>query len=130
MKTHTAHFERDEDGVWCGTVKLGPKSTAISDGPTLERAQARLRQAVALALECPEKDVHLELNVKLPVAARRALKAAQDASTRFDEAREHQQSATAKAALRLRDAGLSLRDIGDLLGVTRQRAQQILQGAG
>jgi predicted RNase H-like HicB family nuclease len=124
-KTYKATLERDEDGVWCGVVKLGPKNSAISDGPTIERARARLREAVALSLDCDESEVEIEIDPKLPEEAEEAVATAKAKGREAVEASLSAELASANAAAVLNRMGLSRRDTGDLLGLTRQRASQI-----
>lgn len=124
-KTYKATLERDEDGVWCGVVKLGPKNSAISDGPTIERARARLREAVALSLDCDESEVEIDVDVKLSDKAQAAVDDAKTAREQANAARVAAESAGKRAAAELERAGLSRRDAGTLLGVTRQRASQM-----
>jgi predicted RNase H-like HicB family nuclease len=126
MKMYAAQLEQDEDGVWCGRVVLGPKSCAYSNGPTIERARENLREAVAAGVDCAVDEVQIELEVKLSARAKRLMRDAQTASHRAEEARTKSTEAIRKAAQALTAQGLSLRDVGSLLGVTRQRVSQIL----
>lgn len=128
MKTYTAKMEQDEDGVWCGVVDLGKHKSAISDGPTLERARERIREAVSLMEDVAEEQVQIELDVSLPKSAARLVAAAKAAAEKAEKARGKATEATKGAALALVAAGLSRRDVGELLGVTRQRASQIIGG--
>lgn len=128
MKTYTAEIERDEDGIWCGIVHLGKKETAVSDGPTLERARKRLREAVAILTETDESDVFIELDVKLPAHVKRSLGTLERRKRALEKAQNESRQAVQATAKALEAEGLSRRDIGELLGVTRARASQLLQG--
>jgi predicted RNase H-like HicB family nuclease len=62
VKTRTvkARFERDENGYWAVTARLGPNESAISDGQTLPKARRRIVEAVALHLDVPEESIEIE----------------------------------------------------------------------
>lgn len=124
----TVRYERDEDGHWTAVAKLGPKDSAISDGPTLERARQRVRQAIALHLETAEDAFEIQDDVVLPAAAKRALRRYVGARTKAEALLDQSGAALKEAAEQLSDVGLSRRDAGDLLGLSGARVQQVLEG--
>lgn len=100
------------------------------------RSLAGMRRAVRALLAQEIGDAaadHAELveTMRLPAAAQRALEAARAARAERAGAEAAERTATAEALRALRTAKVGLRDIGELLGVSPQRAQQILaNGAG
>jgi len=116
-----------EDGHWIGCATLDPKNTAHTQGRTLEVAQNRMREAVEALLEVDPSKFEITDEVKLPAAVRRkvAARSAAEAQARAHAARATKASREATKALL--GAGLSLRDAGTILGVSRQRAEQILR---
>lgn len=123
-KRYTVRYERDERDWWVATVD---GAAAQTQGRTIEQAQERIRDALALLLDVEPDDIQLEHDVRLPSAARKMLGAAKKASTRAAAEAERAEYATRDAARTLVKFGMSLRDAGTLLGVSRQRVHQILQ---
>ena len=118
-------YELDETGWWLATVPAVPG--CHTQGRTIEQAENRIREALALFLPAATvAKATLEANVQLPGAAQRALSSALEKRARADAIAVESQAATRTATLALSQVGLSLRDIGRLLGLTRQRAHQIL----
>jgi predicted RNase H-like HicB family nuclease len=127
-RAYTARYERDENNYWSVVVDCGAKGTAISDGQTLPKARRRIRQSVALLLDAPEDSFKIVDEVVLPSRAQRALDELREAEAEA-VAKEHAlQAARAKAVWSLVRHGLSRSDAGELLGVTKQRVQQVLRG--
>jgi predicted RNase H-like HicB family nuclease len=128
MSQYTVRYERDESGWWVAQVKEAPE--AITQGRTIAEARRRIREALALALDDDQKAEKARLvdDVKLPPDARRALARAQVARKRLEADTARAQEST-EAAIRqlVRKLGLSVRDAGELLGISHQRVQQLVQ---
>lgn len=118
-------YELDETGWWLATVPTVPG--CHTQGRTIEQAEKRIREALALFVPAATAaTATLETNVELPSAAKRALSSALEKRAQADAVAVESQAATRTATLALSQVGLSLRDIGRLLGLTRQRAHQLL----
>lgn len=113
-------FERDETGTW---IVNAPRVRGChSYGRTLEQARKRIREALRLFdIADAELTEEIRLSAQLLAAVRRARRARARAEAQRTEA----QTELRTAANRLERAGLSRRDAGDLLGVSRQRVQQL-----
>jgi len=126
MSRYTVKYERDEEsGWWVAQVKEVP--AAITQGRTI--ARRRIREALALALDDDEAAEKAKLvdEVKLPADARRALARARAARRRLEVETEKAQTSTAVAVRKLiKKLGLSVRDAGELLGISHQRVQQLV----
>ena len=110
-----------EGSHWIGCATLDPQNSAHTQGRTLEVAEDRMREAVQALLNVDPSKFEITDQVKLPAAVRRKVSARSVAEAR---ARAHASRAT-EALLSM---GLSLRDAGTILGVSRQRAEQIRRG--
>jgi predicted RNase H-like HicB family nuclease len=125
-RSYMARYERDENNYWSVVVEVAPKRTAISDGQTLPKARKRIRQALTLLLDAPEDSFDIVDDVVLPATVRRAIRSYETSKEQAEaKAREVEvnQRAAAKA---LEQYGLSLRDAGEILGLTGARVQQVL----
>jgi hypothetical protein len=124
--TVKVRLSRDEDGYWTAVARLGPQSSAISDGPTLARAKERIRQAVAVHFGIRDSQVQLKEDLALPGDVKRALARVQRERAKLEAASTATRDATREAVKRLSKLGLSRRDTGALLGISGPRVQQVL----
>ena len=106
-----------------------PEIDGVTQARSLAEAEVMARDLVAITLDVPQATVTVALTVDLPddvadhLARATEAKAAAEASaaTAAREARE--------VAARLVKAGVSLRDVGAVLGVSHQRAHQLAHSA-
>ena len=127
MRTsYTVRYERDETGWWVAQVKEAP--AAITQGRTIAEARRRIREALALTLDDEAAAERAELvdDVRLPSEARRALQEARAARARLATESKKAQKSTARAVRTLlKGMHLSVRDAGDLIGISPQRVHQL-----
>ena len=88
--------------------------------------RTRLREALGLWIERPEQAV-IEEDVHLPADLRVAIQRSRRTRERAEWEQENAQEQTRAAAVALVDEGVSLRDAGELLGLSHQRVQQLVQ---
>jgi predicted RNase H-like HicB family nuclease len=125
MKSYKVRYELDASGWWVATIPAVPG--CHTQGKTIEQAEARIREALALFV--PEKvaaSADLAADIVLPAATKKALRAAETRRAKADALTKQSQQAARAAAKSLQSIGLSLADVGKLLGVSRQRAHQLL----
>ena len=119
-------LERDESGAWIARVPRVPGCHTY--GRTLEQARRRIREALALWIEDTDA-VELVEDVRLPAAARDAVRRSRRARSAAEARRLDAQLATAEAAQALvEELHLGVRDAGELLGLSHQRVQQLVRG--
>ena len=126
-RTYTVRYERDaESGWWIAEV---PEVQGCrTQGRTINEARRRIREALDLYVD-DAATAKLKDDVHLPPAARRALKRLHAAKSKADLAQQDA-AATAEETARVltRDVGLSVRDAGELLGLSHQRVHQLRGG--
>lgn len=127
VTTYTAIASRGQR-FWVVRIPgLGNTSEGLpTQARSLAEVEAMARELIALYLDVPDDSFHVEVRVELPASAREHQKRAAE----YAEAAALAQAAAAAerrlAASSLREQGLTVRDIGAALGVSHQRAQQLL----
>jgi hypothetical protein len=123
----TYHAEVDRDGkVWRVRV---PEVARTTQARTLREAESMARDLVAIMDDIPANSFDLDITIILPAEVRAEL----DRSAELRAQAAHNQAQAAQlarhAARRLRDQGLPLQDVGKALGVSFQRAKQLIDEA-
>ena len=110
---------------WAITIPQLPG--AFSQCNRLDQVEAMAREVIALMLDIEPANVDgVEVDVHLPDQLADDLTALKRSERLADDARQAAAHAQRRTAEQLRAAGLSVRDIGRLLGVSHQRVSQIL----
>lgn len=121
-RAYTVRYERDETGWWVASIKevRGCHTQARS----IAQARRRIREALGLFVASPEK-ASLVDQVKLPKELRGAIRRLVAAKKRAEAAQEQAARAARDAARELTRL-LTVRDAGELLGISHQRVQQLV----
>lgn len=85
-----------------------------------------IKEAIAFVVGVPEEDVEIEVRPVLNAELRTALAEYRSKRQQAEEAAHDAADSSRRLALELADRGYSLRDIGVLLGVSHQRAHQLI----
>lgn len=124
VSIYTIRYEKDETGWWVATVK--EVRGCHTQGRTIEQARRRIREALGLFVDHAESAELID-DVVLPANARTLLKRVLSTRKRAEEEAIKLQVTTAEAAEVLtKDVGVSVRDAGELLGLSHQRVHQLL----
>lgn len=112
--------------TWPATSGTRTITGRWSDGQTLPKACKRIRHALALLLDAPEDSFDIVDDVVLPAPVRRALRSYESRKEQAQAKQREVEAAQRAAAKALEQHGLSLRDAGEILGLTGARVQQVL----
>jgi predicted RNase H-like HicB family nuclease len=126
-QSYNVIYERDPEGLWVATVS--GIAGCHTQGRTIEQARGRAREAIQACLDLSKPyDGELVDEVRLPAPVRRVVDSANAARAQAESAERAAAERSKQAIERLTELGLSLRDAGTLLGLSRQRAQQLKPG--
>jgi hypothetical protein len=126
VKTYHADLVRD-GRYWNVRVPEIQRSTQARN---LGEAEAMARDLIAIMEDVRPDSFDVEVKIVLPEDVRRELQRSADLREQAARAQAEAAQVARNMALRLRDElGMSLREIGKALGVTFQRAKQLLDEA-
>jgi predicted RNase H-like HicB family nuclease len=122
-KRYTARCEWDETGWW--VVTIPELSGAVTQSRRLDQVRGDVAEVVRLLTGEPLGDYELDVEAHFPGPAGEEAARAAALRTESDRLSLEAKDAAADAVAALRAAGLTYRDIGALVGVSHQRAQQL-----
>jgi predicted RNase H-like HicB family nuclease len=120
---YTVIYERDESEAWLARVAEVPGCHTY--GRSIRQAQRRIREALELWVDDAEQ-AELLPKIRLPRQAQTAVRKAKAARARAARDQREAAEATQRATHCLASLGLSARDASEVLGISHQRAHQIL----
>lgn len=106
-------------------IRVPAIRAAVSQARRLSDVEAMTRDLVSLMLEVPQDSFGLDVHVQLPGSVQAHLSAAERLRDEAESARALARAESQAAVRELADAGLTVRDIGEVLGVSFQRAAQL-----
>lgn len=98
---------------------------AFSQARRLDHAAQTASDLIAFATKAPADSFEVQIVPRLPEDLEDALRQARQARTEAEAAQGRASALTKAAVRRLLDKGLSVRDIGALVGLTFQRVSQL-----
>ena len=103
-----------------------PQLKQVTQTRNLSEVEAVTRDLIATLLEVPEDSFDVDREVELPDDVAQTLAERKRLTAQARKANTQAAEESQKAARQLRDRGLTLTDIGTVLGVSRQRAHQLV----
>ena len=128
MNRYKVRYERDPSGWW--VVRVPEIQGCLTQGRSIAEGRRRIREAMALFIdEAEAEQAVLVDDVRLPPAVRRQIRRVASVRERAEKLRAKAQEATRAAVSQLTgQAGLSVRDAAEMLGISFQRVQQLAGG--
>jgi predicted RNase H-like HicB family nuclease len=128
MGDYRVEVELGQSGRWW-VISVPDVPAAHSQARRLSQVEDVARELISLMTDAPPDSFAIHVNIKLPDAVRRDLE--RSAALRAEAARAQSEAArlSRHAAALLRNQGLPLRDVGQALGVSFQRAKQLVDEA-
>jgi len=123
-KTYIAIYDHDSaDDAW--NVRIDGIEGCQTYGRSLRQARARIREALAVWLD--RDPDHLVVHDRLPESLALVAEGLVQARREAERAGATAQAQTLQAVKELTSLGLSRRDAAELLGLSHQRIQQLLE---
>jgi hypothetical protein len=101
---------------------------SVSQCKRLDQAADEMREAIAHQMGLPVDGFDIEVVPVLPIGYRREVVAAEEARGAAQAANAAAAAHSRAAARALADAGLTVRDVGTVMGISHQRAAQLVAG--
>ena len=123
MKTYTVRYAQDEEGWWVASVPA--VKGCHTQGRSIAQARERIREALSLFVR-DAKRAELVEEFRLPRELDRVVARTRKARMRAEKENTHAREALRAAARAFAKRGVSVRDAGQLLGLSHQRINQLL----
>jgi DNA-directed RNA polymerase specialized sigma24 family protein len=120
---------RRSEGWWAIEVTGVPGGPLHTQTRRLDQVEAMVKDGVALMAEVPKDTIEVDVIPKVPPADAELIDAARAASLEAGRAAERASRLSRQAVEQLRSEGMTVRDVGRLLGVSPQRVSQLVEAA-
>lgn len=123
MRIYTAVCEREGDWWVVRVPELGGRMTQAR---RLDQVDAAVRSLVSLIAEVPADSFEVDLRPHMPGGVAEEVQHARQLREQAEDVQAAASGAMRRAAADLAGLGLTVRDVGATLGVSAQRASQLL----
>jgi hypothetical protein len=127
MSAYTAVCEREGDWWVVRVPELGGRMTQAR---RLDQVDAAVRSLVSLIAEIPADSFEVDLRPQMPANVAEEVWQARELREQAETVQADASGAMRRAAADLAGLGLTVRDVGATLGVSAQRASQLLASQG
>ena len=123
MGKYAVELERDESGWWVATVRH--VAGVHTQGRSIDEVMRRVREALSLERDDAES-AKLDPYIKLPAEARSQVRSFEAIKRKVNDYQQKMGMASRETVNYLtEELGLSVRDVGKLLGLSHARVQQL-----
>lgn len=124
MTTYDVHVTRDGK-FWM--IKV-PAVERVTQARKVSEIREMAQDLIEIMTEKPAAEIELDVHIDLPTEVQERLDRAEALRAEAAQAQGKAAEELRGAAARLHDIGLSMREIGQVLGVSYQRAHQLVSG--
>lgn len=124
--TYTVHAQRDGKW-WVLTAPAVPG--AVAQARRLDQAPEEIGTAIAMMLGVPDNQVAVDVQAVLDDEVQQRIAAVRAKQEEAERVRDEAAAGSRELVAYLHGTGLTIRDIGAVLGLSLQRAQQLLASA-
>jgi predicted RNase H-like HicB family nuclease len=125
VSRHSYVVTAKRDGSWW-FVRVPQVKGAFTQARRLDQVEAMAREVVSLLLEVEPDTFDLEVQAAIPDELRAELARARDLQRQAERAQAEAAALVRAVARKLREQGLTMAEVGTVLGVSFQRASQLL----
>lgn len=125
METMQYHVTAIREGRWWA-LRCEELPGVFTQAVRLDQVEDLVREAIAFVADVPTESFEIEVTPALPDAYTDELRAANEQRAVAQEANSAAAAHSRAAAKVLAEAGLSLRDIASVMGISFQRVAQLL----
>jgi hypothetical protein len=104
-----------------------PALDGATQARNLGEVEEMARDYIASVAEFDSASFTIEQRIELPADVQQHLAKAQELWSVVSDARTHAAQESRAAAIALKSGGLTVREVGQLLGISHQRAQQLVK---
>jgi hypothetical protein len=104
------------------------RGVGVTQARRLSQVEEMARDLVAIMVRVPADTIHVEIRIELNEGVKAEVEEAKRLRTEAARLQEAATHASRAAAAHLRETGLSINDVGTLLGISYQRVHQLLTG--
>ncbi|MHA6629053.1 hypothetical protein ACU61A_26760 [Pseudonocardia sichuanensis] len=122
MSTYTAHVTRS-GRYWHIHI---PEIDRVTQARNVGEIDVMARDLIAVMLDIEPDSFTVDVQVTMPASVREHLDRAEQLRAEELRLRSEAAAEVRAAALELKESGIPLRDLGKLLGVSHQRAHQLV----
>jgi predicted transcriptional regulator len=126
MKKYQVRAARS--GQWWSIEASVPRASVWTQARRIDQIEATVREAIALALDVAPDSFEISVHIEIPEDLRADVEIASVVATIAEIAQDAATVARRVVALKLQDQGLTVRDIGQVLGLSSQRISQLISG--
>lgn len=124
--TYVVRVRRGASNWWVIEVPSVPG--VITQARRIDQVEEMARDALGLFLDVDPAGLEVQVDLELPEAWARVVDDARQARVASEKADRAAADAVRRAARELTSAGLSMRDVGSIMGVSHQRVAQLVAG--
>ncbi len=126
MKTYQVIAARS--GQWWSIEARVPRASVWTQTRRIDQIDATVREAIALALDVSSDTFDVAVQIEMPGDLTGDVNIANAVASIADIAQESASVARRAVALKLQEQGFTVRDIGQVLGLSSQRISQLISG--